>query len=607
MANDTNLKVDALEYSSIKTNLKEYLKSQDQFQDYNFESSGINALVDLLAYNTYYNAFYVNMAANESFLATAQKRDSVVNAAKSLNYTPRSKSSAGLTGTLTLFPTGTPTSISVPYGTRFSAVVDGVSYYFINLTPLTVFSSAGNYGLSGVLLTEGVVVGESYSYSTADQDQRFLINNVGADTSTLQVRVVNSTSDTTTNVYTLAGNVSSLSSDSFVYYLAEVEDGKYEVSFGDGIISDALDNGNIVYLDYVVSSGAKGNGILDVSMISSLAGVASVTFVADSYSFGGEDEETISAIKFNAPKSNAAQNRAVTAEDYETLVAQEPNVGSVLVWGGEDNDPPAYGKVFIAIRPAAGEVLTATEKEVIINSVIKPKKVLTVSAEIVDPEYIYLTMTVVTTYDPEQTIASEGDIKQKVIDTVTKYGTDQINQFSKYFRYSELLRKVDNSDRAILSSNIDVKMRKEFDVQLNSATLYTINFSNPINDVTRDRPTTHPFSVQNQITSNTFSYGGFDNCFLEDNNGILRIYRVTAGNDIVGVARDVGTIDYDTGKLVLSDFKPTAIGDGGVTLSITAVPKNKDILPLRGQILSIDLDEIDLTLVNDKTISLVSR
>ena len=606
MAENTNLKVDGLEFATIKDNFKLFLRSQSQFQDYNLEGSGISTIIDLLAYNTYYNSVYTNMVASEAFLATAQKRNSVVALASSLNYTPRSTSSATITGTLTLSPVGAPASIPVPQGIRFDFLLDGIAYNFVNREPFTVFRNGNAYTFENLVLTEGKLVNERYSYDILTPNQRFLINNANIDTATLQVRVTNSSSDTSTRVYVRAENSVALTSVSEIYYIEEVEDGKFEIFFGDNIIGKALSHGNIINLDYIVSSGLIGNGIQSLTLNSAIDGVVDGTFTPYDQSVGGEDRESIERIKFNAPKAYSSQNRAVTSEDYAALVLREPNVGSVLVWGGEDNDPPAYGKVFLAIRPKLGEVLTATEKQNLIESVIKPRKVLTVSTEIVDPEYTYLELNVRVNYNPEQTILTESNIRQLIFTTIVKYNDEDLNQFSKFFRYSKLSRLVDTCERSIQSSTITVEMRKEIDVQLNSSARYVVNFSNPINDVTRGRPNFHPYGVQNQITSSEFSYGGFNRCFLEDNNGFIRVYRIS-GNDNVGVSQNVGTINYDAGEIVLTDFRPTALADGGVTLKIFATPKEKDVLPLRGQVIAIQNTDIDISLVNDKNISVVRR
>ena len=358
MANDTNLKLDGLEYTQIRDNLLTYLKSQSEFQDYNFEASGISTLLDVLSYNTYYNSFYTNMAVNESFMSTAQKRSSVVKHADTLGYVPRSTTSAKLPGTITAVPSGIPASINIPYGTLFKTTIDGTTFTYTNIDSLTVVPASGVYSLSGVTLYEGTPTTESYTFDATDPNKRFLINNINADTSTLKVRVANSSTNSTTRTFVAVSSVIELTSDSLVYYLEEVEDGKYRITFGQGALGKNLDDGNIVYFDYLVSSGADGNGVLNVSLSSALSGVTNASFVASEFSSGGQNPESIESVKFNAPKSYASQNRAVTAEDYSALISQQSNVSSVLVWGGEDNDPPAYGKVYIAVRPTIGTVLT---------------------------------------------------------------------------------------------------------------------------------------------------------------------------------------------------------------------------------------------------------
>lgn len=610
MAIPTNLKIDGLSFEQIRDNFKLYLKGQDQFRDYNFDASGISTLIDILAYNTYYNSFYQNMAATENFLPTAQRRNSVVNLAKALNYTPRSFVSSKIIGTLNITVTGSPVSITLPKHTRFRAIYEGTSYSFLTQEPLTAFRNNDNeYILLNTELIEGTFISERYVKDINDGDQRFLLTNAEADTSTLIVRVQNSSSDTTIRAFTRAEDVVTLNSTATVYFLEEVEDGKYQVTFGDGIIGAALTDGNVVYLDYIVSNGSEGNNIKELSYAGTIAGVTDISFTAtgtEKQSFGGQDRESIDRIKFAAPKSFSAQNRAVTAEDYEALLLNSPNVGSVVVWGGEDNDPPAYGKVFIAIRPTVGETLTSTEKINIIDGILKPKKVLTVSTEIVDPEYIYLIVVANVKYDPDQTIETELSLRSKVLSVITAYNDSDLSEFSKYFRGSKLTRLIDTSERSILSTSLNVKMLKEVNVQLNSAARYTINFANPINAVTSGRPATHPYGSGSQISSNEFSYGGFQKCYLDDNNGIIRVYRV-GGAQNIGVSQNIGTINYETGVIVLTDFRPTAFSDGGVTLKIIVNPSETDILPLRAQIVNIRDTDITINLINDKKISLVRR
>ena len=605
MASDNNLKIDALDFQGIKTNFKSYLQAQDQFRDYNFEGSGLNVLLDLLAYNTYYNSFYLNMVAAEAFLPTAQKRNSVVNLAKSLNYTPRSVTSASISGTATLTLTSSPTSITIPRYTSFTGSVDGVTHNFLNINSVIVSPTSGVYS-SALSLKEGRYINRRYTVNLNDADQRFLIPNVNVDTSTLTVSVLNSSVDSTTRTFSKIDNLVEIASTTQVYYIEEAEDGQFEIKFGDGVFGVALDAGNIVVLEYLVSSGSSANDIESLTYADAIAGVTTITFVASDPAAGGADRETVSQIKFNAPKSYEAQNRVVTSEDYKALLLKQPNVNSVVVWGGEDNDPPSYGKVYIAVKPTSGEVLTATEKQNLITGVINPKKMLTISHEIVDPEYLYITINSTVKYEADKTTLSENDMKTLITNIIKDYNDSDISQFGKYFRYSKLSRLIDSSERSILNNDTTILMRKELDIQLGNSARYEIPFSNPINPTTRGRPATHPYGFGNQVTSNAFTFLGFENCFLEDNNSIIRIYRQTA-NENIAVQIDAGSIDYTTGIITLTAFAPTAFADGGTTLKITAVPANKDVLPLRSQILTINDADITVTMIDDKTISLVNR
>jgi len=605
MAIDNNLRVDELNFEGIKTNFKRYLQSQDQFRDYNFDGAGISVLLDLLAYNTYYNSFYLNMVASEAFLSTAQKRNSVVNLANSLNYVPRSTSSASITGTLTLTVSGSPASINIPAFTKFVGSIDGTSFIFSNVNSKTIFSASGVFSDS-ITLKEGSVITTRYTVVTADPDQRFLIPNAKVDTTTMVVTVLNSAVDSTTRTFTLAENLVEIDATSLVYFLQESEDGQYEIKFGEGTFGVALDNGNIVVIRYLVSNGALANDINALTYSDSIATVLTATFTATDPAVGGANRETPAQIKFNAPKSYEAQNRVVTADDYKSLLLSQPTVNSVVVWGGEDNDPPTYGKVFIAIKPTTGDVLTATEKINLINSVINPKKVLTIQTEIVDPDYVFIEVSTSVNYDAKKTSLSADSIKSLVLATIQNYSLTDLDTFGTYFRYSKLSRLIDFSERSILSSVTTAQMRKELDVQLGVGTRYEINFSNAIDNATNGRPSTHPNGVGNKVTSNAFTFGGFSNCFLEDNNGVIRIYRVL-GIENIPVSVNAGSINYTTGKIILTNFAPTSFNDGGTTLKITAAPQNKDILPLRGQILSIRTADIDITMVDDNSLSLVAR
>ena len=605
MASITDLKVDQLNFDGIKSNFINYLKTQDQFRDYNFDAAGIQVLLDLLAYNTYYNSFYLNMVAGESFLATAQRRNSVVNLARSLGYVPRSRTSATITGTAIITPVGAPASITVPAYTTFTAGINGVTYTFNTVSAYVISSISGVY-TSTITLKEGRYISTRYTVDTTDPDQRFLIPNENIDTSTITVTVFDSNSSATTRIFSPTDNLAEITGTSLVYFLEEVEDGQYEMFFGDDVLGKKLDNGNVVVIEYLISSGAAANDIESVSFAGSVTNATNITFIANEGASGGAERESINKIKFNAPKAYEAQNRLVTVEDYKALMLKQNNIASVSVWGGEDNDPPAYGKVYMAIKPTVGGVLTATEKSILIDSIIGPKKIVTVKAEIVDPEYIYVAVDVLIKYDPTKTSTASNSIKAKVIDIISNYNNDDINEFSKYFRYSKLSRLIDAADRAVLNNILSISLKKEVSIQLGSSAKYETSFSNEINDTTLGRPSTHPYGLGNQLTSNAFTLNGLTNCFLEENNGIIRIYRIS-GNSKIAVDNAAGTLDYTTGKVILSSFSPTAFEDGGNTLKLTAIPKNLDVLPLRNQIITIRDEDVSVTVVDDRTYSLVNR
>ncbi|NDG31165.1 hypothetical protein EB118_13985 [bacterium] len=605
MALTKDLKVDGLDFESIKSNFINYLKTQDQFRDYNFDASGMQVLLDLLAYNTYYNSFYLNMIANENFLATAQKRNSVVNLARSLNYTPRSTSSAKIIGLAVLSVTGSPAFITIPAFTKFQGVVDGKTYVFNTTEAITVVSTDGIYSKE-ITLTEGQYITERFTVNTNDPDQRFLISNKKMDTTTISVRVQNSSVDLTTRLFTKPDNLVEIDGNSRIFFIEEVEDGYYELFFGDDALGVALDNNNVIIVEYLISNGSNGNDVKNLTYTDSINGVTNIIFIENESASGGAEIETTNKIKFNAPKSYEAQNRAVTVEDYKALILKQPNVQSVSIWGGEDNVPATYGTVYISVKPIVGEFLSSSEKDVIIQNVLKPKKILTVRNVIVDPEYIYLIVNSTVKYDSRFLIITESALKSKIIQTIKNYNDDDINEFSKYFRFSKLSRLIDTSDRAIINSTTTIQLRKETEITLGQSKKYELSFSNPINNTTLGRPSTHPYGIGNQLTSNEFSYAGFERCFLEDNNGIIRVYRLS-GTTRVGVNNDTGTIDYNTGNVILNSFMPTAFVDGGVTLKLTANSSGLDILPLRNQIISIRDADITVNAVDDRTISLVNR
>ena len=377
-------RITELDFDSIKENLKTFLKSQDEFDSYNFEGSGLNVLMNLLAYNTHYNAYLANMVHNEAFLDSAVKRSSVVSRAKMLSYLPRSiKSAKAYVDIIASNPPGLPTYLTLDKYTQFSGDVNGTTFSFINLNPITITPINGVYAFRNVELVEGYSYVNTFTSVNPGPQEKFEIPNVNIDTDTLRVTVQNSTSDSTTVVYTLAEDITTVGSTSTVYYLEENYKGKYEIFFGDGILGNKLSAGNIIRVEYVITNGPAANIASNINQTFTLntpatqLGVVSVTTLQNS--IGGAEAETIENIKFNAPRNFISQGRAVTAEDYNSILRTiGGNIESVATWGGEESTPPQYGKVFISLKPYTGYQITNTQKEVIKREILRQRNIVSI-------------------------------------------------------------------------------------------------------------------------------------------------------------------------------------------------------------------------------------
>jgi len=412
------LEISALDFDQVKANLKTFLQSQSEFQDYNFEGSGFSILLDLLAYNTHYLAYNTNVVANEMFLDSADLRSSIVSLAKMLGYTPTSPR-APIANIDVLINNGSGTSITMSKGTVFTTSVSGTSYQFVTNSDHTIAPSSGVYRFSNINLYEGTLTTYKYTVDSSDPDQKFVIQTNRADTSTLKVKVQNSSIDTTTTTYTLATGITELSSTSKVYFIQEIEDGKFEVYFGDGIIGQSLSDGNIVILEYVVTNTTDANGASTFSLSGSIDGFSNVTITTNSSAQGGSVGQTKESIRYNAPLNYARQDRAVTTTDYETLVKElYPNAQSVSAWGGEDDETPVYGTVKIAIKAASGSTLTNTTKNSIITQ-LRKYNVASVRPEIVDPETTSILLTSTVKFDENSTTKSASTLKSQILTALT--------------------------------------------------------------------------------------------------------------------------------------------------------------------------------------------
>jgi hypothetical protein len=608
--NNRRLRVTELDFDNIKSNLKTFLKNQTQFKDYDFEGSGMNILLDTLAYNTHYLGFNANMVANEMFLDSASLRSSVVSHAKSLGYEVTSARAS--TAILNINLSTDAAFKTMPAGTAFSTTVDGTSYQFVTVSDITSSNVGNNIAFDSTTVYEGTYITTKYLVDTSDVDQRFILTDPATDTTTLSVKVQASGTDTTTTTYTKATDISQLTGASTVYYLQEIEAGKFEVYFGDGVISSGISDGNIVTLQYVVTNKGDANGASTFSAPTSIDSVTNITVTTVASAIGGAEPETINSIKLNAPLDYSAQGRAVTTSDYEVYVKKLfANTQAVSVWGGEDgsydsstgvSSNPEYGKVFISIKSTTGQNLTSIQKSNLVSA-LSPYKVASITPVIVDTETTNLILKSTVQYDSSSTTKTSTEIASLVTTTIDDYNSSDLQNFNSPFRHSKLLGLIDNTDTSILNNTVTVTLGKLFTPTLSLSTSYTLNFSNPL----YNPHSGHNATAGGIIASTGFYLGGVTSTeyfFDDDGIGNLRVYYLVTG---VRTYFDsaAGTVDYTNGIVKMNSLTMTGIGNVDGTSStqirLTAIPSSYDIVPVRNQILEIDMTNTSVTASVDAT------
>jgi hypothetical protein len=594
------LTVSDLDFDSIKTNLKTFLQSQAEFQDYNFEGSGFSILLDLLAYNTHYLGFNANMLANEMYLDSADIRKNIISLAKMLGYTPTS-AKAPTSNLNILINNASGASVTMAKGTVFTTSVGGSSYQFVTNAAHTITPANGVYQFSNIPVYEGTLTTFKYTVNTSDPDQRFIIPSANADTTTLKVQVQNSSGDTTTSTYTLATSITSLDSTSRVYFLQEVEDGKFEVYFGDGVIGKSLSDGNIVIMEYIVTNKTESNGASTFALSGSIETFSDVTISAVSSAQGGAEPQSKESIRFNAPLQYSAQDRAVTTSDYETKVLElYPNAQSVSAWGGEDDETPVYGVVKIAIKAASGSTLTDATKQSIVTQ-LKRFNVASVRPEIVDPETTSIILTSTVKYDEKATTKTADTLKSEITTALENYNTNTLEQFDGVFRHSKVTGLIDDVDTSILSNVTSLLVRKTFTPTLGSSTRYDLYFRNGI----FNPHVGHKSGIGGVITTSGFKVtGDTTNVYYLDDDGsgnIRRYYFV--GSVRTYVNNTQGTVDYTTGQITINSLDIASIenirGSASTVIEVTVEPASYDIVPVRDQILDIDTANSTITVEAD--------
>ena len=599
------ISVTDLDFDYIKANLKSYLKVQTQFQDYDFDGSGMDVLLDVLAYNTHYMGYYANMVSNEMFLDSASLRSSVVSHAKHLNVIPTSITAPTAYLNMTFTPSTSPTSLTIAKDTQFKTVISGISYTFTTTTATTIIPISGVYSVNNLAIKEGIILTNSYTANLADPGQRFLIPNANVDTSAVTVKVQNSASDSTVVTYAdgNAFDITTITSTQKVYFLQEVEEQKYEIFFGDGAVGKQLADGNIIFIEYLITNGVAGNKASSFTASGTVAGLTSAnyTLTVATAATGGAVIESIRSLKNNAPKLYQAQKRSTTKDDYKALLLGErTDIESLTVYGGEEASPPVYGKVYIAIKPTGNTSYSNTTKDAIKADILKKSNVVTVIPEIVDPIFYYILVETIINYDPVVLITTEDILKSAIDTSINSYFISNLQKFDQKFRYSVLTKAIDNTDSSIRNSKTSVKYQMRITpATLGTTNTYTLEFNAPL--------------TKSTVVSTAFTASDGNTYYLlDDGAGIIKVVRAIYTNGVVTTytpttyftlpsgSTNQGTIDYITGKVVLNNFNPYLITDGTSNIKFTVTPdtNNQDVTPLREQILTTDTIDTAAIVIN---------
>lgn len=587
-----SLRIAELDFDQIKTNLKEYLRSQDEFNSYDFDASGLSVLIDLLAYNTHYDAFMANQINNEAFLDSAVKRESVVSKAKHLSYTPRSARSATAVVDITVNnPTGSPNFLTLDRYSQFNTSINGTSFVFVNLDAITIQPSAGIYKFSNVEIKEGRPYSYSFTVVSPGPSERYTIPNDNVDTSSIRVTVLNSSTDSTSEVFTLVDDITKVNSSSAVYYLEENISGKYDIYFGDGVLGKKLTAGNIVIVEYIITNSVNANVSSNFSQSFTLSGGVqgntNVTISVVQNSTGGAYRESIEEIKFNAPRNYIAQSRAVTTDDY--LVSIQSNVGnieSVSIWGGEENNPPIYGKVFVSLKPYYGYEISNSTKDAIKRNILKARNVVSVIPEFVDPDYVWITLEVQVRYRPSMTTKSSSQIIDIVRFAIQNYFASDLQKFNKDFVLSRATSAIDSSDPSIYGSQIVIKTQKRIEPLLNALQTYNLDFLTKIHPT--EVSTTRFYVYQNNNLTPARIVDSPD-ASPPDYNGTGTLRLINADTEDI-LINNIGSVDYPTGKVTISNLEVAGFYEDQKDIRITANVQefSSDINVSRNNILVLD-------------------
>lgn len=581
----TTLRVAELDFDLIKENLKEFLRSKPEFTDYEFEGSALSVLIDLLSYNTHYNAVIGNMLLQELYLDTAVKRQSLALIAKRLGYLPRSYRAPKAVVTLEVFPFDQPDVLTLGRNAKFSTRITSTENAFFSTRDAVSInrSAEGRYVFENLELYEGDVTTFRYVVAADPMSQKFEIPSKLVDTSLIRVYVQDSISGTLIEEWKNYSSLIDVTAQTKAFFVKLNENLNYEVYFGDDVIGKSVVSGNVVIIDYVATNGPIANGASSFSFNDTVNGYSVNTVTTVTAAFGGALPESLDSIRRNAQNNVLLQNRAVTESDYIAIVNQIVPVETIAVYGGETMTPPEYGKVFISAKQVGTTTpLSTTQKEAIIREV-KKRSVLSLVHEFIDPSYTYLVIDSAVKYDPTKTSMTADAVKTMIFNQIKTYGVENLNQFNSAFEYSDLVAFIDDIDRSIMSNDTNIRMKKTTNFIYNTNSVYEFDFNVEL------KPSN---SREQTITSNGFRTQDYPDTdvFVQDVDGVIQLYIIQFNQKVV-VVENAGTVDYSTGHIV---FNMNAYTSASTLLSIEVVPSNRNILPSRNNIITLADQDISL-------------
>lgn len=624
MAANSSITLTQLDFDSYKNSLKTFLQSQSQFKDYDFEGSNMSVLLDILSYNTYQNAFYLNMVSNEMFLDSAKLRDSVISHAKELNYLPRSfkSATAGIQLTITTSD-DTKKSIVVPKGTTFVSRVDDFTYTFSTNENIVITNrepSGSNYVFTSgnITIYEGTYLSDTYSVNYSNP-LIYKINDKRVDLESLNV-VVFEDNGSTQQAYTRATSMFGHDENSKVYFVQPGINDTYEIVFGDGVIGRKPKNNSVVVIEYRVSNGELPNGAFRFVNTARINGESNVAITTITSATDGAVAEDLNSIKYNAPRAFTTQERAITSEDYENLLkVNYPEINAVVAYGGEDANPPQYGRIFLSIDLADVDGLPQIKRSEY-QRFLKSRAPVAIEPIFVDPDYTYLNVKTNIKYNVNRTLLNPEDIRTYVIDAILNYASTNLNNFARTLRYSRLVHDIDNAEASIISNETDIELVKYLTPNLSTTTTGSasstsgqiinlvregggiaisgqnlkIDFKTPL-FLAPGLPSEHGITEIHTVTSTTFTYNGIPNCrFEDDGQGNMRIVNSVGVNHQVLLQDGFGTVNYETGVVEINNFNITNYT--GTALKVYAKPRTKDITSVQNVILNVLENDIDVTI-----------